>query len=178
MPRTRYLVIVGLVLAGFSAWSLVQNQAYLSNLADTVVAKDQAGLDTTVEVRVAQDYAAAHMGVVATVTLQASYDRALAASVAAASSANGGNGAVYAAAQAACGGGHADSITQARCVSNYVAAHSTPAANPVPAVKPVRGDYEKTFKGPAWSFDSVGLLLMAAFGCLVLAIFSSFRRRA
>lgn len=153
----------------------MQHQTKLSQMADAIAVLDTSGVDVRDSVAVANAYAGTHMDVATTIMLQGSYNRALSAAntpVAAA-----GSGAVYAAAQAACGG-HADSITQARCVSNYVATHAAPGSNAPTSqlAPPNKADYTVTFKGPAWSFDDVGMLLLGAFGLLVAAIILSLRR--
>jgi hypothetical protein len=166
--KSRYffaLAVMSIVVAG---GLIGYNRHHLGGMVDAVIAKDAAATDTTADVVAIQSYVRHHMGTSATVELKGSYNRAQAAAVAAANPAS--NGTIYSDAQTACAS-KADSIVQARCVQNYLATHSQPSANPQAVVQPNLSDYTKIFKGPTFSFDTVGIALLAAVGFVIAGLF-------
>ncbi len=172
--RTRYLVIIGVALVVSAGWLLVRNQSHLNILVNQISAKDAAGESVAVDIEAANTYASKHMDISANLSLSGSYNRALAASHAPGATTT--SGVIYNAAQAACSG-RSDSIVQARCVTAYVASHGAPGANPQALTEPKIADYQHSFKGPSWSFDNVGLLILFGFGFLTAAILFSFKHK-
>lgn len=167
--KARYFVALAVLCFGFGVYQLFQSQQAAKSLQDTIVAKDASGYDTAAEQAQLVTYTASHMQTGRTIFLEGSYARAKAAAEKA--SVSVANGSVYSQAQAACGGGHADSITQAKCVSAYVSSHAQPAANPQPVSLPSQADYTRKFASPVWnpSFGGIALLVGG-----VLIVFASF----
>jgi hypothetical protein len=161
----RLLLILAIVLMAGGLYVRAQNQHQAQKLADALVAADKAAQDTKVPLQNLRDYVAAHMGARATVTLQASYDRAVAAAKAQAN-AQAANDQVYADAQRACTS-KADSLVQAHCNQEYLANHlvALPPAGPV--VAPKLADYQYSLRAPLWTPDLAGALLLGGAVALV-----------
>lgn len=172
--KTRYTLALAVVAILAGAGLIVSHQHHLNELGDAIVAKDTAAQDVTADLAAAQSYADKHMGVSASVELKAGYNRAQAASQAALNPAS--NGQVYQDAQTACAS-KADSIVQARCVQSYLAAHSQPSANPQVAVAPNPADFIHKLKGPNFSTDATGIVLIAATVLLLVSVVTAFRPR-
>jgi hypothetical protein len=143
------------------------HQKEATKRADSIVIKDNAGVDTTADRQELKQYVAAHMNTRVTVALKASYERAYQTADAAANPAS--NGQVYSQAQAACAS-KANSIVQAQCVQSYIASHTQPAANPQSVTKPRLSDYVTTYRAPFWTLDATGLSLLIAVGAAVWAV--------
>ena len=163
--KIKYLLIIaaaGLIVGG---WQVLAHRSYTAALKNTIVTKDNSALDTTGDQQVLKNYVANHMGTSTEVFMEGSYNRA-------AEAAKGvpgqPSGEVYARAQQACSS-RTDSVTQAKCVQNYVSTNAAPASNPQPAVMPTREAHTLKFKAPGWTADSAGLAFLIAVSSLVLA---------
>lgn len=151
-----------------SAVAMAVNHASAVSRVTAIVAEDASGKDTTISRDQLKAYSAAHMNASTSLELTASYNKDVKAAQNAASGAQA-TGQVYAQAQAACAS-KSDSLVQARCVSAYIAAHSTPLAQPKAPVLPDRSKYQYRYGSPAWSLDLAGLSLAAAVASLFGAI--------
>ena len=161
--KARYLLILSVIAAGFSAQQIIAHRAHAGDIEEAIRAQDQTGTDSSADQAVLKAYTAKHMGTGTTVFLEESYKKATAAAQAASNP--NSNGQIYAAAQAACAG-RADSVTQSKCVQNYLATHSAPNPNPQPVVMPKKSDYEKKFDAPAWTADTAGIAFLVAIALL------------
>lgn len=166
--KARYALIISFLLLLVSIISMAVNHSSAASRATAIRAADASGQDTTLLRDQLKEYSAAHMAAATSVELTASYNK----DVKAAQNAAGGaqaTGQVYAQAQTACASKN-DSIVQARCVAAYVAAHSTPLAQPKAAVLPDRSKYQYHYPSPPWSADLAGLSLSGAFISLFAAM--------
>jgi hypothetical protein len=173
--KARYFILLAIFLA---AGAIVMTRVYERQVQRQITAittADAASLDTTALLQALSQYVTAHMGTSATVTLQASYERAVTAAQTAAA---GGvaQGQVYAQAQAACAGRN-DSIVQAKCVAAYVASHATPASQPQVAATPVLATYQHSYSAPVWTPDVAGGLWLGALAALIAAAAIWLRQR-
>lgn len=166
--KARYVLVVAVAALAVGVGQVVVHQRHASRLAASIVANDQLGHDVTAQLATLQTYIHGHIATSQQVTLDGSYNRAVAAAAAAAAPAS--NGTIYAQAQAACAS-HADSLVQARCVQAYLASHATVGANPTAIPTPVKADYVKSFTAPRWTPDSAGLALVVAAASLALAAY-------
>jgi hypothetical protein len=167
--KTRFWIILALVSAGFGLWQLANNAHQTTVLRNNITTLDQSGQDTTTALANLSSFSHNHMHASVNVGLDASYQRAVMASQAASQP----SGTIYAQAQAACAS-HADSIVQARCVTDYVSAHLQPTATPPPP--PDRSKYQYSYHSPLWAPDAAGLAFLASLVLLVLAVLSGGRR--
>lgn len=157
------LFILAMTLAVGAGVLLVQNRQNAVNQAKAIVAKDEAGTDTTNEMIKLKAFASTHMKVNVKYVLTGSYNRAVAEAKAKASNSS----AVYAAAQASCDKRGVDSIRQSQCVAAYIAAQGQSA----PKVElPDVAKYTYQVAGPAWSFDLAGILFIVSVILAVVAI--------
>ncbi len=166
--KKRYLLAIALVAFLAAIIQIAANQAEARDQVASIIKKDEAGEDVSADIQKLKQYTESHMQTSTNLTLTGSYTRALAAERA--KNQTGSNGDVYAKAQAACVK-RSDSVTQAKCVSNYVAANSTPGANPQPVNMPNQADYTKNFESPNWTSDAAGLTLLAGICALVMAVY-------
>lgn len=172
--------LAGVILAGLGLASEAGDSHFAHTQADAIVTADQAATaevsQTTISSRITglKDFVRTHMGTSISFTLTGSYNRALAASQAAAA-AQSSNANVYADAQRACMG-KTDSLTQARCNEAYLQSHlqSQPSAQPT---APKMSDYQYNLKAPLWSPDLAGALLLGALIAFILLLISLFKRR-
>ena len=137
---------------------MVVNQQSVSDQMNQMAAYDAQGKATTAQQQQLKQFIESHTGLSAQLFLQSSFERAEEAAKAAANPSSSGQ--LYAQAQAACGG-KSDSVTQARCVQQYIAARGPANPNPQPVVAPSRADYTFEAKSPMIVADTVGLLLIA-----------------
>lgn len=167
--KARYLFIAAAVCLLAGIWQLAGNAKQSSALRSQILAKDAAGQDPTTDLATLKTFAATHMAAGVKVELAAAYQRDTSAAQAAAQP----NGQIYANAQKACAS-KADSITQARCVTDYVNKNLKPTAT---VSMPDHSKYVYDFTSPTWTPDAAGALMLGTAGLLGLAIFSSLRRR-
>lgn len=135
--------------------------------------------DATPNLVILKSYSGSHMYSSAVVTLSGSYSRAQAAasaSVAAQSAAAKTSADIYAAAQQACGG-KGDSITQAKCNSQYIASHMASVPQTTPVAQPQPDKYKYSFKSPLWAPDLAGILLLSGVLVGILWVFITISSR-
>ena len=162
--KIRYLIIVGLLALVFSLLQLGANRNYAVKSAEAIIAKDQAGEDTTSDIAILKEYVAKHMRANLSFELKAGYDRAVERAREAAEPKI--DQSLYTKAQAACAG-QRDPVAQTRCVSSYVAANSD--TKPRPVVLPSKTKYQFAFTSPAWTPDRAGLAILVSVVLLTLA---------
>lgn len=170
------LGVLALVLIGGGLYISSQNAAEARRRAAAITAADVAGQDTAATLAGLKEYSAAHMGAGVTVTLTGSLQRAQAAAQQAAAAAQSANSEVYAAAQQACGG-RRDSVTQAKCVQEYVSARLVAVPTPTPVPPLVQSDYQRRVNAPFWTPDLAGALLAGGAAALILAAAAFIKRR-
>lgn len=166
--KARYFFIASILSLGIFAWQVIGAQQEANRQAAELVAQDKASQDVALLKQQIEGYVADHMGVRVQVFLEGSYDRAYKAAQTAANPAS--NGQVYTQAQAACGG-RSDSVSQAKCVSEYVAKNSTPSTNPQPMVAPDKQGYTLDLTGPNWSLSLAGVALLASLAAFVMGCY-------
>lgn len=127
--------------------------------AEAIQAKDRASVDVTKEIETLKKYSSDHMGTSVQIYLAGSYDRAVAATKSTADPSASAR--VYAEAQASCGS-LKDSISQSKCISDYLSKNAVPAPNPKPATMPDQSKYIMLTSSPAWSPDLAGAFLLGA----------------
>lgn len=162
----RIFLALALVAAFFGLTQLYGNAKHAAALRDAIVAADGQGSDVTGSLTDLGNFVHTHMAANTTVFLAGSYNRADAAYQA--SLAPSVSGQLYAEAQKACAS-RADSIVQARCVTDYVQKRLQPV-NSQPAPKPDKKTYTHAFISPPFASDSAGLAFMTAAICVVLAV--------
>jgi hypothetical protein len=168
------LAIVGLLLLGSGIGLAVANQKGAQTRAAAIVAQDNQGQDTGEAVSALKSYAATHINGGATVTLTAAFQRTQAQAKVQAEAASA-SAKLYSAAQQACSG-HTDSITQARCVQDYVSKRlvAAPAPSQVPA--PKVSDFTFAYQSPLWTPDAAGACLLGGIAALMMVGLMSIRR--
>ena len=144
--------------------------------ADQIVSSDTAGVDTTPKIASLKTYANDHMGASVAFTLKSSFDRATAASQAAAVAATSNSQQIYADAQRACSS-KSDSLVQAHCNQAYLAAHLNNVPNPTPILSPVLANYQYNLNAPFWTPDLAGALLLGALVAFGLSLPFGHRKR-
>ena len=137
------------------------NHSQAVDRASIVVAADRAGNPTQNDITLLKSYVKSHTGSTVMFSLGGSFSRAQAAAEASAK-AQGGTGQLYVEGQQKCAG-KADSITQARCVQQYVSAHLANVAVPVAVAPPNPKDYMMTVMAPKVAFDLASLTFFIAF---------------
>lgn len=170
------LAALALILIGGGIYMSSQNAAEARRKAAAITAADVAGQDTAPGLAGLKNFAAAHMGSGVTVTLTGSLQRAEAAAQQAAAAAQAANSEVYVAAQQACGG-RRDSVTQAKCVQDYVSARLVAVPAPTPVPPPKASDYQRRINAPLWTPDLAGALLAGGSASLILATSSFIKRK-
>jgi len=171
----RILVIVGLLLLGLGGWLVLSNQKDAQAQAAAIVAKDNSGQAVDVEQSTLKNYAATHTGGGVTVTLTAAFQRAQ-AQARVQSDAAASNAKLYSAAQQACSG-RTDSITQARCVQDYVSKRLVAAPAPTQVAAPKASDFVFAYGSPLWTPDSAGACLLGGVAAMLMVGFMIIRRR-
>jgi hypothetical protein len=156
------LGVASLLLLIVALFSAQADNSKVQRMVDTVVTTDitapSSSASEVVTVTTIKSYVHEHLGTHATFTLKGSYQRAVTAAQAAASS-QGANAQIYAAAQAACGG-KTDSITQAKCNAQYLSQHLVSVTTPAPVAAPKIADYNNNYRAPIWTPDLAGILLL------------------
>lgn len=168
------LAIVGLLLLGAGIWLAVANQSQAKAQVAAIIAKDNSGQDTAADLSALKTYAASHTNGSATVTLVAAYERAQAQAKAQAE-AGSASAKLYGAAQQACAG-RTDSITQARCVADYVSKRLVAAPVPSQIPAPKASDYTFTYSSPMWAPDGAGASLLGGIAAFLLLGFATIKQ--
>lgn len=131
------------------------NSNHANSLKNQILSLDQEGENTSSLIDELKTFSTTHMNASITVELIDSYNRALQAS----EQSQQASGETYAKAQAACAS-RADSITQARCVNNYLAQNAPVNANSQAIAAPDRNQYIFTYKSPLLTPDLAGVMLL------------------
>lgn len=164
---------LALVLIGVGIYMSQQSATEARRQAAAIVAADKAGQDTLLAQAQLKNYTALHMGSSVTLTLTGSLQRAKDAAQKAAAAAEAANSQIYAEATKACGG-RRDSVTQAKCVGEYVSARLVAAPSPTPVPPPNQADFQRQFKSPVWSPDLAGALLLGGAASLLYSGYQLF----
>jgi hypothetical protein len=152
--RKLYFFLASVALLAIGIWAYRSNATTARLKTAQLVEKDRKGSDVAAEVTALERFTSGHMNSDTSFTLEGKLERDTAAAIPQA------NGAIYAEAQANCQRG--DSVQQARCVSDYVAARVNPnEAKPV--ILPNRASYTYNFRSPGWTPDLAGIALLAGF---------------
>jgi hypothetical protein len=167
----KWFLIATLVFAGIGIYGVFNNNSSALNQRNAILASDKAGQDTALARGTLANFVAAHMGSSVSFALSDSYNRDLKMAQSAIASTSV-SGTVYAHAQAACSG-QSDSITQAKCVTNYVSAHVQPGANPQPVALPSAVAYQYHYAAPGWTPDIAGLSLVLSLVSLTSLVVAS-----
>lgn len=157
--RARILLPISLGLAFIGVLIVSQYRNEAVDLSESIEAKDRASVDVTKDIEELKNYSSQHMGTSVKVYLAGSYDRAVAATKSTADPSASAR--VYAEAQSACSS-LKDSISQSKCISEYLSKNAVPAPNPKPAEMPDQSKYITVTKSPAWSPDLAGAFLLGA----------------
>ena len=148
---------IGLAFIGVLVVAEYRNQAV--EQSNSIEAKDRASIDVTKDIEQLKLYSSEHMATSVKIYLGGSYDRAVAATKATSDPATSAR--IYAEAQASCAS-LKDSISQSKCISDYLAKNAAPAPNPKPAEMPVQSKYVIVTSSPTWSPDLAGAFLLGA----------------
>jgi len=148
----RILVIVGLLLLGAGGWLAILNHNEAQTQVAAIIAKDNSGQGVEAELSALKSYAATHTNGSSSVTLTAALQRAQ-AQARAQSDSSASSSQLYSAAQQACSG-HTDSITQARCVQDYVSKRLVAAPAPSQVAAPKASDFVFAYGSPIWTPDA------------------------
>lgn len=168
-------ISIGLAFIGVLILSEYRNEAL--KLASSIEAKDRASVDVSKDIQELKGFSAQHMGTSVRVYLGGSYDRAIAATKSTSDPATSAR--IYSEAQASCASLR-DSISQSKCISDYLARNAAPAPNPKPAQMPDQSKYIFVSESPVWSPDLTGAFLLGAAVAGALGIIKLFfipRRR-
>lgn len=116
-----------------------------------------------------------HINASVDVTLTGAYARAQGKAKADAQAASI-NAQLYIAAQKACSG-RTDSVTQSRCVQDYVSKRLSGAPPATQVVAPQLADFTYRFASPVWTTDFAGLLFLGAFALFAGVVVLQFSRK-
>ena len=122
------------------------------------MANDKAGKPVDAQIKKLTVYTKTHMNAATSFALQGSYSRAYSAAQAAALQQTKAGAQVYSDAQANCSA-KVDSIQLSNCVTNYVAAHSTPNQAVAATVTIDKNQFIRKFSSPTWTWDLSGVLI-------------------
>lgn len=160
-----FIAALAVLTVGVLGYMLNSREA--SRQRTAILAADNQGKVTTAQISALREYAAGHMGAGISLELTASYQRELEAAQAASQPQSGSQ--VYAQAESACKAKMANPMVGAKCIADFVAAHSKPGQNPTPPQLPVREDYYYSFGSPNWTPDFAGMALLTGAVGLVWA---------
>lgn len=147
-------VITGLALVGFF-WQISDNRSRLNSLIEEVKSADSLAQPTQEKLQAVENFSKSHMFASSSVILAEQYKRDMQ------SSKNAPSQDIYAEAQAACAS-HSDSVTLARCVSNYLASRSSVDSSKQATPAPKIQDYTYGFRSPLLAADLAGIFLLTA----------------
>ena len=171
----RILAIVGILLLGAGGWMAFSNHQEAQTQAEAIVAKDNTGQAVDADLSILKAYARTHTNGGVTVTLNAAFQRAQALAQAP-SNAAASNAKLYNEAQQACSG-RTDSITQARCVQDYVSQRLIAAPAPSQVAAPKASDFVFAYRSPLWTPDAAGSSLLGGVAALLMVGFMTFRQK-
>ncbi len=160
-----------LAMAALISWN--QSRLEVNRLIQGIEVADTTGTDTTASRASLDTFIQTHSFLQANYELAGSFDRDVATATAATSAAKATQAQAYAAAQAACTS-HTSSVAQAKCNQDYLDKHLQPT--PVPQPAPVLTSYRTNVRGPWWTTDLTGALLLGA-ACALAIGFVKMRPR-
>lgn len=166
----RYLFILSLILLITSLLLYRNNAIQAQQQVDAIIAADKAGKPVDQDIKKLEQYVKTHMNASTSFALQGSYSRAVVAAQAAALQQTQSGAKVYADAQAACSA-RVDSIQLSNCVTNYIAANSTPGQTAPAPAQVDKSQFIYKFTSPAPSLETSVVLLGTAVILLVTSIF-------
>ena len=136
---------------------------------EAIIAADKAGKPVDQDIKKLENYVKTHMNASTSFALQGSYSRAVVAAQAAALQQTQSGAKVYADAQAACSA-RMDSIQLSNCVTNYIAANSTPGQTVPSPAQVDKKQYIYKFTAPAWSWDMAGITTVISLPVALIAL--------
>lgn len=160
-----------LAVGGYAAY---RNQSQSNAMAAAIRASDTASAPTEAMLGALGVFARTHLNASVSVTLSGAFARAQAKAKADAQAASA-NAQLYITAQKACSG-RTDSVTQSRCVQDYVSKRLNGAPPATQVAAPQLADFTYRFVSPVWTTDIAGLCFLAAFGLLAGALVLRFSR--
>ncbi len=162
--KKRYLIILAVLAALAGLVGIGLNRQHVVSAAQSLIAKDKVGDDTTADLKALGDFVHNHTRASVTFSLDGSYQRAVQAAEQAAVPTS--NSAVYNAALKNCQ--VKNPVATAQCIQNYVQSHAAPGAQPKPVTLPDHNAFVYHLNSPAWAPDLVGLSFLAVVICLAL----------
>jgi ABC-type phosphate/phosphonate transport system substrate-binding protein len=164
----KYLFILSAILLIAGILLYRNNAVSAQKQVEAIIAADKAGKSVDQDIKKLEAYVKSHMNSSTSFALQGSYSRAVAAAQAAALQQTQGGAKVYTDAQAACSA-RVDSIQLSNCVTNYIAANSTPGQTAPAPAQVDRDQYIYKFTAPAWSWGAAGIVMLASMSAILLA---------
>ncbi len=164
----KYLFILSAILFVAGILLYRNNAVSAQKQVEAIIAADKAGKPVDQDIKKLETYVKSHMNSSTNFALQGSYSRAVAAAQAAALQQTQGGAKVYTDAQAACSA-RVDSIQLSNCVTNYIAANSTPGQTAPAPAQVDRDQYIYKFTAPAWSWGAAGIVMLASMSAILLA---------
>lgn len=165
----KYLFILSAILLIAGILLYRNNAVSAQKQVEAIIAADKAGKPVDQGIKKLETYVKSHMNSSTSFALQGSYSRAVAAAQAAALQQTQGGAKVYADAQAACSA-RVDSIQLSNCVTNYIAANSTPGQTAPAPTQVDKNQYIYKFTAPAWSWDVGGIVLASSILATLIAL--------
>lgn len=153
-----YMLITSLCLLALGGLLYRNNAVSTQSQVTAIMANDKASKPIDVQIKKLTIYTKTHMNASTSFALQGSYSRAYSAAQASALQQTKAGAQVYSDAQANCSA-KVDSIQLSTCVTNYIAANSTPNQAVAATVSIDKNQFIRTFKSPAWTWDVSGVLI-------------------
>lgn len=160
-PQLKYpqhLIVASLVLIVIGALLYRNNATTTQRQVSTIIAADKAGKPVDEQIKKLTAYTKVHMNASTSFALQGSYLRDYTAAQAAALQKTQAGAKVYSDAQANCSA-KVDSIQLSNCVTNYIAANSTPNQAVAATITIDKSKYLRTLTAPKWSWDLSGIFI-------------------
>ena len=154
----QYILIGSVVLLIVGALLYRNNAVRTQAQVTAIIAADKAGKPIDKLLRKLTAYTQLHMNTSTSFALQGSYLRDYSAAQAAALQQTQAGAKVYSDAQANCSA-KVDSIQLSNCVTNYIAANSSPNQMATTTVTIDKTKYMHSLTAPAWSWDASGILI-------------------
>ena len=158
LKHIHYLVISSLALLIIGALLYRNNAVSTQSQVSAIIATDKAGKPIDKQLTRLTAYTKTHMNASTSFALQGSYLRDYSAAQAAALQQTQAGAKVYSDAQAACSA-KVDSIQLSNCVTNYIAANSTPNQMTATTITIDKPKYMRSFTAPKWSWDLSGIFI-------------------
>lgn len=169
--KPKYLFIASLIFFAAGILLYRNNAVQTQNKVEAIIAADKAGKPVDEDIKNLEVYVKSHMNASTSFALQGSYSRAVAAAQAAALQQTQAGAKVYADAQASCSA-RVDSIQLSNCVTNYIAANSTPGQTAPAPAEVDKNQYVYMLKSPSWSWDLAGYMLCFSVAVVPIGLLS------